>query len=174
MTDSKSGTAATTKTEAEANPAEAKAREEQSQRTSESTQRYILIGQLRRDTMILNHGTDLQELKANALDAVREGRAAIAFVIPAEGFVSESEIDFDITQAARGREQYFDQGSARVPLLNPSTGVQSTDVAADSEPEPPVAPVPTHGAVQAGDDNKGAGTGTGNTDKVADAKADKK
>lgn len=166
MTDSK------TKTETKVNDAEAEAREAQASAVSESTQRYILIGQLRRDTMILNHGTDLQVLKDNALDAVREGRAAIAFILPAEGFVSESEIDFDTTVTAGARSQYFDQGTARIPLLNPSTGEDSADAAAASDPKPPVAPVPTHGATAGGDSNAGAGTGTGNEDSTADAKDD--
>lgn len=142
---------------------------------SEPQERFILFGQLRRDTMILAHGTDRDELATNAESAVREGRAATAFLVKAEGFFSEAEVDFRPTPSA-APTQYFDEADNRVPLLNPSTGEQAADAAQADPGSAPTAPIPTHGATQGGDDNKGAGTGTGNEAplKGADSVNDKK
>lgn len=128
---------------------------------SSPQRRLIAIGRLRRDTMILASDEDSDVINKLAASAVREGRAAEVYVVEAVGYFSESEVDFVEAEPAREARR-FDQGSARVPLLNPSTGEQSADVAKESPGEAPQAETPTGGAKTGGDDNKGAGTGTGN------------
>lgn len=150
-----SASASATEADKQASAADAHA-----EAVSSPQKRLIVVGKLRRDTMILDSGTDQDQLFALASSAVREGRASEVFIIEALGYFSEAEIDFiPRPQATEGR--YADQSPDRVPLLNPSTGEQSLDAAKADPGNAPTAETPTHGAQASGDDNKGAGTGTG-------------
>lgn len=147
-----------------AEPAEGKTAVAAHEAAASSPQnRFILIGKLRRDTMILGHSEDPNEVNALGSAAVREGRAAEVFVIEAVGYFSESEIDF-VPAPIESRAQRSDSGESRPPLLNPSTGEQA-EGAGDTAVK---APIPTHGATGGDDGNKGAGTGTGNEAKLAE------
>lgn len=136
-------------------------------------QRYVAIGRLRRDTMILASDESADVINQLASAAVREGRSAEVFVFECAGYFSETEIDF-VEAPVAARTLRADQGEARLPLLNPGTGEDSLDVAAASESSAPKANQPTHASVQGGDDNSGAGTGTAVKAGGETAKDDKK
>lgn len=148
------------KTQAET---QASAAEAHAEAVSSPQKRLIVVGKLRRDTMILDSGTDQDQLFALASSAVREGRASEVFIIEALGYFSEAEIDF-IPKPAATEGRYADQSPDRVPLLNPSTGEQSLDAAKADPGKAPQAETPTHGATQGGDSNSGAGTGNAKTE----------
>jgi hypothetical protein len=131
---------------------------------SSGQNRLVAIGRLRRDTMILGHDEDVDVINQLASSAVREGRAAEVFVFEAIGYFSESEVDF-VPAPVESRALRNDSGDLRPPLLNPSTGEQA-EGAGDTAIQ---ANIPTHGATGGDDGNKGAGTGTGNEAKTADA-----
>lgn len=107
--------------------------------------RYVLIGKLRRDTMIFDSGTDLIALTEQASASVRQGRASETFVIEAKAYFSESEIDFQQREAPKPA-QYADQAEDRPALLNPATGEQALDVAQADSGSAPKVPQPTQGA----------------------------
>lgn len=153
------------KTDPKATEAEAQvsAADAHAEAVSSLQKRLIVIGKLRRDTMILDSGTDSDQLFALASSAVREGRASEVFIIEALGYFSEAEIDFQ-PKAAVVEGRYADQSPDRVPLLNPSTGEQSLDAAAADPGSAPQAETPTHGAQASGDSNTGAGTGNAKTE----------
>lgn len=155
------------KTEPKSNDSNKAHAEEVTRAASSPQRRLIAIGRLRRDTMILGSDEDAEAIGVLAASAVREGRAAEVYIIEAVGYFSESEIDFQ-PPAVASRAQYADQTDARVPLLNPSTGEQSLDNSNPDDSKAAKAETPSGGAKAGGDDNKGAGTGTGNEAKTAD------
>lgn len=161
MADPKAAKAAPTQAEAQA-----KATQEHEAAASSPQQRFVAVGRLRRDTMILASSEDANEMNELASAAVREGRAAEVFIFEAVGYFSESEVDF-IPAPIESRAQRADSGEARPPLLNPSTGEQA-EGAGNTAVQ---ATIPTGGASGSGDSNAGAGVGTGNDAKL---KGDKK
>jgi hypothetical protein len=102
--------------------------EARQQLIDQSKPRLVAIGRLRRDTMILASSEDAEEINGIAAAAVSEGRAAEVFIFVAEGYFSESTVDFVEPDVVRYGGRRFDEGEARLPLLNPGTGEQSADV----------------------------------------------
>lgn len=121
--------------------------------------KFIALGRLRRDTMILGAGTK-DEIQTLAEQATKEGRAAEVYVVAVAGYFTESTHNWSgLDTFTVGTAAGSLPGSAQTPALNPDSGAQPPTSAekTDSPMEPET--VAGNIAQAAADGPKGPDTG---------------
>lgn len=91
--------------------------------------KHLLLGRLRRDTMILGASENTDDLKTQGEDAVKQGRAAEVFIIECVGYFSESDQNWGGIDRYQGGT--YDTAPASVPPLNPGAGEQEPEGTSD-------------------------------------------
>lgn len=110
--------------------------------------RFICLGALRRDTMILGSSEDQEEMAKLGEEAVKQGRASETFVLAVIAYNSETHQNwrnpdfFAIGTPTAGEVaggipgQGGPDEKAQLPLLNPGAGPQQTDEDPNKSPLP--------------------------------------
>lgn len=89
----------------------------------------LLLGRLRRDTMVLGTSENAEDLQRQGEDAVKQGRAAEVWIIPCSGYFSESDQNWGGIDRYQGGTR--DVPPSSVPALNPGAGEQEPDGISD-------------------------------------------
>lgn len=87
--------------------------------------KFILLGRLRRDLMLLGHSESSSDLADQAEKAVKEGRAAETFVLAVSSYFSEADHNWDPEGTMAGAKP------SDVPPLNPDNGEQQSLATSD-------------------------------------------